>query len=138
MSSLNRLTPAATFRRRPVILLAVIAPAALWLAPTLPAAIVLDGSQNPYSLNPAPAFAEGLLEGTLAGAFNETGVNPGNGALGGVSIVDRPRLGECRDDGTPGPQWATDTTYIYTGQFFDADGTFTFCLLYTSPSPRDS
>src|SRR5262249_21620332 len=68
----------------------------------------------------------GLVEGRITGnGFDETTANPGG------LIVNQPLLGEISTTGGNGqPQanhvWGDNQTWIYTGQFFDADGTFSF------------
>lgn len=58
----------------------------------------------------------GLSEGFLSAAFNETGTATVSGVTLGV------RTGQL----TTAPPWADNRTYVYTGQFYDADGIFAF------------
>jgi fibronectin-binding autotransporter adhesin len=61
--------------------------------------------------------AAGLLEGRLAGnAFNETSANPGGAMQLGL------RMGQTNGKGP----WGDNETWVYTGEFFDADGIFAF------------
>lgn len=68
------------------------------------------------------ALAEGLQEGVAAVLDNNL-ENPGN-----RGIVDRPRMGETSAiTNDPNTGWATaNQTWVYSGQFFDADGVFAF------------
>ena len=63
-----------------------------------------------------PTFP-GLVEGHIENApFDTAGANPGNGG-----VQSSFRTGE-----TNGSPWITNQTWIYTGQFFTADGTAAF------------
>jgi fibronectin-binding autotransporter adhesin len=74
----------------------------------------------------------GLLEGVItgtndlnAGSPGLTTPNPGTGKgpeTGGARLS--PRLGETNTKSAT--LWGDNETWVYTGQFFDADGTFTF------------
>ena len=73
-------------------------------------------------------YSPGLLEGFIGANFNTTTANPGTARTTGdgtggfkLSVV----AGNHAADAAP--YWNGDNiTWIYTGQFFDADGNFTF------------
>ncbi|ADB16019.1 autotransporter-associated beta strand repeat protein [Pirellula staleyi DSM 6068] len=88
------------------------------------AELEIDGSGNTLvSGNVLGYEQEGLLEGLLAGAFDETSPNPGTvQRLGTPAGNATSRVG-----GNPGIYWLNDNvTWVYTGQFFDADGIVSF------------
>ncbi|HUU10263.1 MAG TPA: PA14 domain-containing protein, partial [Phycisphaerae bacterium] len=58
----------------------------------------------------------GLLEGRLAGGFNRTDANPG-----GATTLD---VRAAQTNATP--PWGDQETWVYTGQFYDADGAVSF------------
>ena len=67
------------------------------------------------------SFGEGLREGFAPFVDNNL-ANPAN-----RGIVDRPRMGET--SAQPNDQqtgWGFNETWVYSGQFFDADGVFAF------------
>jgi len=78
------------------------------------------------------SYIPGLREGVLAGNANFTASNPDQ------SLQLSPRLGEyaaningsgtTANGGTPdsGLPWARNTTWVYSGEFFDADGVVSF------------
>ena len=77
-------------------------------------------------------YAAGLLEGRITGAaFDITTANPGgiitNDPASGVALMGNRTIATS---GTSQAQanhvWGTNETWIYTGQFFDADGSFAF------------
>lgn len=83
-----------------------------------------DLGTNALNFNAATVSA-GLLEGFLSNGFDETSSNPGTGktaATGGLRLF--PRLAETNVKN--GDLWGDNETWIYTGEFFDADGIFTF------------
>lgn len=73
-------------------------------------------------------LTEGVISNTLnldAGSPGLTTPNPGVGksaVTGGIRLF--PRLAETNVKN--GDLWADNETWVYTGEFFDADGTFTF------------
>jgi len=74
-------------------------------------------------------FAPGLLEGLILNTtdINTTTPNPGTGrpgftTTGGIRLF--PRMGETATKDND--HWGDNETWVYTGQFFDADGAFTF------------
>lgn len=66
-------------------------------------------------------YVAGLKEGrvTAGSSFNTTTVNPGGAQV--LSAI----AGYSADKTTAG-KWADQETWVYTGQFFDADGKFAF------------
>lgn len=72
----------------------------------------------------APGVLPGLIEGRVAGSFNETAPNPGQfgvnplGPLAGNQFGDAPAEGNGIVPGTNVnfPGWPDNTTYVYTGQ----------------------
>jgi autotransporter-associated beta strand protein len=68
-------------------------------------------------LSGATGFVPGLAETHLLGAFDTT-----TAAAGGI-IQGTPRLAETNTGIVPSP-WGLQETWVYTGQLFDADGTF--------------
>jgi autotransporter-associated beta strand protein len=95
---------------------------------TLNAELVIDGAGDTLLAGAiasgSEAWQAGLLEGRFTGGttgvtalFDESAPNTGTG---GVRL--RPDAGETASL----PPWADYTGYIYTGQFYDADGVFTF------------
>src|SRR5205085_2062460 len=71
-------------------------------------------------VQPAGGFVPGLREGRLAGAGTYTGANPA------TSAALYPRMGEVFTTTSPGTPWGSNETWVYTGQFFDADGIVSF------------
>ena len=65
----------------------------------------------------APDYVPGLLGGSLPG-WDTSSPNPGN--LG----IDP--LGPSMSEATSKPPWVDSTTFIYTGQIYDADGHISF------------
>lgn len=61
-------------------------------------------------------YVAGLYEGRLAGLFDLTNPNPC------TAVTLSPRLGET----SAKPPWGDGETWVYTGQIYDADGTFSF------------
>jgi autotransporter-associated beta strand protein len=95
---------------------------------TLNAPLVVDGAGAMVLAGAITSGSQdwqaGLLEGRFTGGtsgtsavFDETFVNTGTG---GVKL--NPAAGEIGST----PPWADYTGYVYTGQFYDADGVFTF------------
>lgn len=69
-------------------------------------------------------FVAGLMESRLVGNFDQT-----TAAFGGVlrtNLASRPpENSNLTNSGTPGP-WGNNDTFVYIGQIYDADGTFSF------------
>lgn len=65
----------------------------------------------------APSYVPGLLRGSLPG-WDISSLNLGN--LG----IDP--LGPSMSEATSKPPWVDGTTFIYTGQIYDADGQISF------------
>src|SRR5262245_54046298 len=128
---------------RKLILTGSILPAALATVVTTSntnAATVIWGPTE--TINASATYSEGLKEwrgqignGNIDQAANLFTLNTGASGTGligaaGSGIVDRPRLGEMNVDpnsNDDGPNtWSDNYVPRYTGQFFDADGIFTF------------
>jgi autotransporter-associated beta strand protein len=76
-------------------------------------------------------FTPGLLEGFFANtginaAAPNTGTGRPNSDTGGVRLSPRMGLTAQKDAVNPGNYWGENESWVYTGQFFDADGIFTF------------
>ncbi|MFT5527604.1 MAG: hypothetical protein ACI9HK_005586, partial [Pirellulaceae bacterium] len=69
------------------------------------------------NLVPEMTFAPGLQEGTIAESNNTSDPNPANSAI---------VLGISAGQTSAVPPWGDNVTYVYTGQFFDVDGMFSF------------
>ncbi|MBM4042703.1 MAG: LamG domain-containing protein, partial [Planctomycetes bacterium] len=75
---------------------------------------ILDGGT--LEVIGAITITPGLLEGRIANVFNETTPNPGGAYTLGV------RMGQL----SAKPPWGDNETWVYTGQFYDADGVCSF------------
>ena len=80
----------------------------------------LNVSASISELQASSGFVPGLREGRLAGAGTYTGANPA------TSSNLYPRMAETFNSATPGSPWGAGETWVYTGQFFDADGVVSF------------
>ncbi len=80
-----------------------------------PAEVVLAGG----TLEVGEAGA-GLLAGEISGRFSFA-PNPGN-----LGVQDRPWHGLTNVKSANPLEWRDDSTFVYTGQFYDADGVFAF------------
>jgi autotransporter-associated beta strand protein len=93
-----------------------------------PNVLTVTGAGNVAITGPltSPTAAPGLVEGRITtNGFDETTPNPGGLTQPGVT------MGQISSVTNPAPaqsahQWSDNTTWIYTGQFFDADGQFAF------------
>jgi hypothetical protein len=91
---------------------------------------ITDLGQSTINVSPKQ-FTAGLLEGRIAanslGGFSGTAPNTGVGRpdtdTGGIRLS--PRMGLTGRTGG-GNYWGNDETWVYTGEFFDADGRFAF------------
>ncbi len=93
------------------------------LTPVFAADVILGPDLNRNS-DAAPAFyGEGLLEGYI----NNTGwLTDAYTLTGSNGAKDRVRMGETNNKSGGVNFWSDNQEWIYTGQFFDADGSFTF------------
>lgn len=80
-----------------------------------------DFESNVASGNGGAIQNGGYTAGLLAGAIYTTGISfADNPADQGIVLF--PEAGATRSS----PPWANNTTWVYTGQFYDADGIFSF------------
>lgn len=123
---------------RRLILTGSIVPAVLGTVGSVQAQIVWSNPTE--TLTNDNLYSEGLKEykgatsnGDINQGFNEGMLNTGATGIGtlGGGIVDRPRFGLTSEkpgetDNNGNDVWSNNQVWRYTGQFFDADGTFTF------------
>ena len=79
-------------------------------------------SSNPIYTGIKP----GLLKGTLANPMDKTTPNPGNLGIEGLGPEDSEKK---LNQG--GSAWADNTTIVYSGQIYDADGRMSFTKILT-------
>lgn len=80
---------------------------------------VIEGAISGAHTAPGFVAIPGLVAGTLSGSSMSLAPNPG---ILGVNMMLSPHAGLTNVS----PPWAGNTTWVYTGQFYDADGTFSF------------
>jgi autotransporter-associated beta strand protein len=80
---------------------------------------VIEGAISGVHTASGSTAIPGLVAGTLSGSSMSLAANPG---ILGVNMMLSPHAGLTNVS----PPWAGNTTWVYTGQFYDADGTFSF------------